>query len=82
MNTLNIITSRLYQFPNNSCIFVPKLIKLIPSSYRNLTLPVLYVNLKSYSTDSSIKPVKKYANADMDKLKIIKENKGKAGVYC
>ena len=27
-------------------------------------------------------PVKKYANADQDKLQILKENKGKAGVYC
>ena len=49
---------------------------------RNLTLPVFSVNVKSYSTDSSVKPVKKYANADIDKLQILKDNKGKAGVYC
>ena len=29
-----------------------------------------------------MKPVKKYANADLEKLQIIKDNKGKAGVYC
>ena len=37
---------------------------------------------RSYSTGSSVKPVKKYANADRDKLQILKDNKGKAGVYC
>ena len=44
-------------------------------------MPVFSVNIISYSTDSSVKPVKKYANADLDKLQIIKENKGKSGVY-
>lgn len=44
---------------------------------------------RSYSTDSSVVatsglpsgPVKSYKNADIDKLRIISENKGKAGVY-
>ena len=36
---------------------------------------------KFYSTDNkNIKPVVVY-NADLDKLKILKENKKKAGVY-
>lgn len=48
---------------------------------RNLTLPVFSVNIKRYSTDSSVEPVKIYANADQDKLQILKDNKGKAGVY-
>lgn len=34
-----------------------------------------------YSTNSSVVPVKIYRNADLDKLRIIKENKGKGGVY-
>ena len=33
-----------------------------------------------YSTSSSV-PIKNYANADTDKVQIIKENKSKAGVY-
>ena len=31
---------------------------------------------------SVVVPVKIYANADIEKLKILKENKGKSGVYC
>ena len=40
------------------------------------------MSVRSYSTGSSMKPVKKYTNADRDKLQILKDNKGKAGVYC
>ena len=37
----------------------------------------------STSTDmpSSVFPAKKYENADTQKLQILKENKGKAGIY-
>ena len=53
----------------------------IPYYNRNLTFPDLSVNVKSYSTDSSVIPVKNYENADLDRLQILKENKGKSGVY-
>jgi len=36
---------------------------------------------RTYSTNSPVVPVKIYANADKEKLQIISENKGKAGVY-
>jgi group I intron endonuclease len=36
---------------------------------------------RSYSTVVNISPVKVYKNADLDKLRIITDNKGKAGVY-
>ena len=41
----------------------------------------LTMNNRFYSTNHSVVPAKKYANADLDKLQILKENKGKAGVY-
>jgi hypothetical protein len=46
-----------------------------------LLVPCLSVYARNYSTDSSVIPVKKYANADIQKYQILKENKGKAGVY-
>jgi group I intron endonuclease len=36
---------------------------------------------RTYSTAHAVVPVKIYANADKEKLQIISENKGKAGVY-
>ena len=36
---------------------------------------------RHYSTNSSVVPIIKYANADLDKLQVLKENKGKCGVY-
>ena len=44
------------------------------------------MQIKLYSSHSSspnplFSPEIKYANADLDKLQIFKENKGKAGVY-
>ena len=36
---------------------------------------------KNYSTNSSVVPEVKYANADIEKAQIIKENKGKSGIY-
>jgi hypothetical protein len=36
---------------------------------------------RTYSTNSSVLPIVKYANADIEKLEILKDNKGKAGVY-
>jgi len=47
----------------------------------NLSFSALSVNVKNYSTNSSVVPVKIYRNADLDKLQIIKEGKGKSGVY-
>lgn len=38
-------------------------------------------SIKSYLLTSIINPVLKYSNADSDKLKILKEIKGKAGIY-
>lgn len=41
-------------------------------------------SIQSYSTDSSnnnVTPVKLYANADIQKLEIMKDNKGKSGIY-
>ena len=43
--------------------------------------------LPSYSTNSSVgdvpqpQPVKIYKNTDLDKLRILQENKGKSGIY-
>jgi hypothetical protein len=45
------------------------------------TLPSLSLNVRNYSTTVPIVPIKIYRNADTDKLQIIIENKGKAGVY-
>ena len=42
-----------------------------------ITIPLSF----SFSTNSSWVPAKKYENADLDKLQIIKENTKKAGVY-
>ena len=39
-------------------------------------------NINKLYVVMNFKPVKKYANADLEKLQIIKDNKGKAGVYC
>jgi hypothetical protein len=41
----------------------------------------LSVDVRNYSTNNSVVPVIKYSNADIQKLQIIKENKGKSGVY-
>jgi hypothetical protein len=48
------------------------------SAWRSLRLSVNVIN---YSTNNSVVPVIKYSNADIQKLQIIKENKGKSGVY-
>lgn len=37
--------------------------------------------VRNYSTSSSLSPVKTYRNTGLHKLQIIKENKGKSGVY-
>lgn len=47
----------------------------------NLSYSALSVNVKNYSTNSSVVPVKMYSNADIDKLQILKESRGKCGVY-
>jgi hypothetical protein len=41
---------------------------------------------RNYSTNSSsvaplLQPVKRYINADLDKIRILEENKGKCGIY-
>lgn len=36
---------------------------------------------RTYSTDNTVIPIKKYINADTEKLQILKDNKGKAGIY-
>nr|YP_009568416.1 hypothetical protein [Drechslerella brochopaga]QBL02499.1 hypothetical protein [Drechslerella brochopaga] len=40
-----------------------------------------WLSFYSYSTSSTVSPVKKYINTDTQKLEILKENKGKSGVY-
>ena len=37
--------------------------------------------IRYYSTNNLVVPVIKYSNADLDKLQMLQENKGKAGVY-
>jgi group I intron endonuclease len=58
-------------------------ISRVPSSSFKIVKAVLQTRL--YSTNSSVVvasgPVKLYKNADLDKLKILKENRGKSGVY-
>jgi len=41
----------------------------------------LDVSVDSYDCLLSVVPVKKYANTDLNKLEILKENKGKSGIY-
>jgi len=64
----------------------------ISNSLRSVVNALLHKQIsfsspRTYSTNSpvaasnEIKPVKIYENADKDKLLILKENKGKAGVY-
>ena len=36
---------------------------------------------RTYSTNSTVVPTKIYKNAELDKLQILKENIGKAGIY-
>ena len=46
-------------------------------------LIIFFNALQHYSTDvRHVIPVKIYKNADLEKIKILQENKGKAGVYC
>ena len=48
-------------------------------NYSSLSLSLF---ARNYSTNSSaVVPAIKYKNADLDKLQILKENKGKSGVY-
>jgi hypothetical protein len=45
-------------------------------------LPISQLTQRSYSTkNTSVVPILTYNNSDLEKLKILKENKGKAGVY-
>jgi hypothetical protein len=49
------------------------------SNYFSLSLSLF---ARNYSTNSSaVVPVIKYKNTDLDKLQILKENKGKSGIY-
>jgi hypothetical protein len=47
------------------------------------TKPLLQKLKRYYSTNgvTPVVPEKSYANTDLQKLEIIKENKGKAGIY-
>lgn len=51
----------------------------------NLSFPFHRISIRHYSTSndtpSEFVPVKKYANAYTEKLKILQDNKNKAGVY-
>lgn len=42
---------------------------------------VVFYSSQSSFPNSLFSPVKVYANADVEKLKILKDNKNKAGVY-
>lgn len=48
---------------------------------RTFTITASAFKAQSDFTNSSIVPVKTYRNVDINKLLILKENKGKAGVY-
>ena len=51
----------------------------LDSNYFSLSLSLF---ARNYSTNSSaVVPVIKYKNTDLDKLQILKENKGKSGIY-
>lgn len=54
-------------------------------SPNDLLYPLHRISFRHYSTSSDdpseFVPVKKYTNADTDKLDIIKENANKAGIY-
>ena len=70
----------MYQFTN----YLGLNLKTTKGTAGNLTLikTNLCLGKKSYSTlAGEISPVKVYKNAEIDKLRIITENKGKAGVY-
>lgn len=45
------------------------------------TFDYLYGSVDSYLCLLSVVPVKVYVNTDLNKLQILKENKGKSGVY-
>jgi len=48
----------------------------------NFSVHIFFPNHKNYySTNGVVKALRVYRNADLEKLQIIKENKGKAGVY-
>ena len=52
-----------------------------PCNNLNFSSLGLCSSVRNYSTNSSVVPVKTYRNADLEKLCIIQENIGKAGVY-
>ena len=43
--------------------------------------PIPFYSTTSSCSGNNKKPVKVYANADTQKLQLLKDNKGKAGVY-
>lgn len=50
-------------------------------SLRICNAPLFLSLRRTYSTDNPVIPVKIYKNTDLDKLQILKENKGKSGIY-
>lgn len=70
--TLSVLHSNQLLF-SNSILFAT-------FPFYNLNCLELY-NVRNYSTNCSVVPVKIYRNADLEKLYIIEENIGKSGVY-
>lgn len=71
---INVMTKRNYSATSYSSKFITsnKYLYRAYSTSTNTNTPVSVVTLL---------PVKKYENTDLDKLRILKENKEKAGVY-
>ena len=47
----------------------------------SVTIPLYFKTTTSSASENNIKPVVVYTNADTHKLEILKDNKGKSGVY-
>ena len=88
---LNIDGNRLAGFVDGEGSFI-----IVRESLRNKSMPLLLGGIRPFisclpsklsvrsvhnGSSSTVVPVKSYINADIDKLRIIQENKGKAGVY-
>jgi hypothetical protein len=83
---LNKINKEIAILENNldlSNIYSDEFQQLTNGGLHPPTKKNFYLGKKSYSTlaGGEISPIKVYKNADLDKLHIVSENKGKAGVY-
>lgn len=49
--------------------------------FNNVFTSIQFYSTDSFDNNNNIVPVKIYSNADTMKLKILKENRGKSGIY-